>query len=460
MKPGIAITALALLAACATVSAAPAAELTVESAVATALASNPGLAAVETLRSRVAGGIVEARADAFPQLAAQSSWGQSRSPAFLNSPDFEDILAQFPGGRFEPSTQELYRSTFEVSQPLYTFGKVGAAVRLARIVAETAEAQIETARLDTALAAAEAYYAVLAAREGLRTVEAEREFRRGDLARVESLLEIGEATALEQLRARAALAEVEPELARRRGQVTVAETTLRRVLALPPAEPLELAPAAAGLPQPPPASALVDRALAARSELRDLALQERVYAVRQEIVRADGKPRLDLDGYWGREVREPDNYGDPLYDAWAFTVGARWEFFDGGRRRGQLAQLESQRQQVALQRQDVEAGIRLEVDRARSDYDTTRARAEAARVAAEVAREAVRVARANYEEGGATQTDLLDAQSRATAAEVLAVEAFYEALVAAARLSRAAGLTPPASWASMQESTAIRRGGA
>jgi outer membrane protein len=440
---------LTLLAA--TTAVTSAAELTVESAIATALAQNPALAAVEALRSQVEGGITEARADAFPQFAAVTSWGQSRSPAFLNSPDFEDILRQFPAGSFEPSTQELYRSLVEVSQPLFTFGKIGAGVRLARVVAETAEAQIETARLDTALAATEAYYAVLAAHEGLRTVEAEREFRRGDLDRVESLLEIGEATELEQLRARSALVEVEPELARRRGQVTVAETTLRRVLALPPDEPLELAAATADLPAPPPRAALAARALAGRSELRDLALQERVYTVRQEILRADGKPRVDLDGYWGREVRLFDNYGDPLYDAWAFTVGARWEFFDGGRRRGQIAQLESQRQQVALQRQDLEAAIRLEVDHARSDYETARARAAAANLAAEVSREAVRVARASYEEGVATQTDLLDAQSRAAAAEVLAVEAFYDALVAAARLSRVAGITPTTRWAALEE---------
>jgi outer membrane protein len=226
---------------------------------------------------------------------------------------------------------------------------------------------------------------------------------------------------------------------------------LRRVLALPPDEPLELAAATADLPAPPPRAALAARALAGRSELRDLALQERVYTVRQEILRADGKPRVDLDGYWGREVRLFDNYGDPLYDAWAFTVGARWEFFDGGRRRGQIAQLESQRQQVALQRQDLEAAIRLEVDHARSDYETARARAAAANLAAEVSREAVRVARASYEEGVATQTDLLDAQSRAAAAEVLAVEAFYDALVAAARLSRVAGITPTTRWAALEE---------
>ena len=46
----------------------------------------------------------------------------------------------------------------------------------------------------------------------------------------------------------------------------------------------------------------------------------------------------------------------------------------------------------------------------------------------------------------ATQTDLLDAQSRATAAEVLAVESFYDAWIQASRLARAVGIVPTASW--------------
>jgi HAE1 family hydrophobic/amphiphilic exporter-1 len=429
-----------------------AAELTLDGAVELALAENPALAAVEELRGQVAGGVIEARADAFPQLALVSSWGQSRSPAFLNSPDFEEILEQFPAGTFEPSTQELTRAVVEVTQPLFTFGKIGAAVDLARIVADAAEAQIETARLDTGAAAAEAYLRVLAAREGLTTIESQREFRRHDLERVESLLEIGEATELERLRAVAVAAELEPEIARRQGQVVIAETELRRVLGLPPGEPLELAPVGRALPASPAPERLAEEAIAQRPELDDLVFQAQVYEKRQVVTRAEGRPQIDLDGSWGREVRLIENFDDPLYSAWSFGVGLRWEFFDGGRRRGQIVQLESQRRQLELERADLEARVRLEVDRAWSDYRTARTRAESAETAAAAAREALRVARESYEQGIVTQTDLLDAQSRATTADVVAVESFYDALIEAARLSRAVGRMPNASWSSRQES--------
>lgn len=423
-----------------------AAELDLESAIATALAQNPGLKAVEEIRRQVDGGVIEARADAFPQLSFVGSWGQSRSPSLLNSPDFEDILAQFPGG-FDPSVQELSVAQIQVSQPIYRFGKIAAAVDLAEYVVQAADAQIATARLDTALAAAEAYFGVLAAREGLQTVESEREFRRHDLDRIEDLLEIGEATELERLRAVSALAVVEPEVERRKGQVAIAETRLRQVLGLEPSQPFELASGRGELAEAPPPERLLELALATRPELDDLAKQALAYERQKKIFRAEGLPQIDATGSWGREVRLVDDFSDQQFDAWAFGVGLRWDFFDGGRRKGQIAQAESQRQQLILQRADLEARIRLEVDQSLTDYRTARARAASARVAADAAREAVRVSRESYEQGVATQTDLLDEQRQAVLAEVTAVESFYDARIQASRLARAVGKTPTVIWA-------------
>ena len=122
-------------------------QLDLARAVETTLRVNPGLLSVEEIRAQVKGGIREARADAFPQLSLSSSWGQSRSPSFLNSSDFDEILDQFPGGSFEPSTQELSRAVVELKQPVWTFGKIRAAIDLAKIVGEATDAQIRTAPL-------------------------------------------------------------------------------------------------------------------------------------------------------------------------------------------------------------------------------------------------------------------------------------------------------------------------
>jgi outer membrane protein len=466
------------------VSAAPRAtaeELTLEQAIERALAGNPALRGVEEVRSEVEAGIREAKADVYPQVEAISFWSLSRSPSLLNSPDFDEFVDNFPGGVFEPREQELTSAGIEVTQPIYTFGKLGAAIDLAEQVAETAEAQIDAARMNTALAAAESYYRVLAAERALATVREQEGSRRQSLSVVQARLDIGEATRLEVLQSQTLLAQLLPDLAAARGRLRQAEADLRAVLDLPPDEPLELRPSA-GLTGDPAETlvapgavtaadfAALDRALTPealergaadslpalpvllttaaerRAELRDLDLQRAVLETRQRISRADGRPQIELTGRYGRQAREVENLGDELFSDWAVAVGLSWELFDGGRRKSEIARLESQRRQLEWQRRDVLNGIRLELERAAADYQTARARERAAEIAAAAAREASRVAEESYREGVALQSEWLDAQQRYTEAEIVRVEAFYDALIEEARLARALGYVPTGDW--------------
>lgn len=426
--------------------AAPAAAVEVDlaSAVELALARNPGLKAVEEQRHEVEGGITEARADAFPQLALVSSWSRSRNPSLLNSPDFEEFLEQFPGGTFEPREQELKSFGVEVTQPVFTFGKIGAAVELAHQVADVAEARIETARLDVALSAAEAYFEVEAARRALETVGQQEKARREALAVIEARYEIGEATRLERLQSQATLAELRPALALAEGRLGQALARLRAVLGLPGGEPLttRTPPEQTELPPPPPARALLVQALAERPELRDLDLQTEALLSQQQVTRADGRPQVELTGLYGREARLAEDLSDPLFDNWFLALGMRWELFDGGRRRGEVAQLESQRRQLEWQRLDLANQVRFEIERTLAGYQTARARLLATDVAVRAAREAARVAQESYREGVALQADWLDAQQRETEAEIRWVEAQFDARVQTARLLRTVGALP------------------
>jgi HAE1 family hydrophobic/amphiphilic exporter-1 len=431
--------------------AAGAVELSLAAAVDLALQRNPALLAVEERRREVQGGIEEARADAWPQLAAVSAWSRSRNPSLLNSPDFGEILDAFPEGDFTPQVQELNTLGVEVSQPLFTFGKIGAAVSLARTVAEVTDAQIAAARLDTALAAAEAYFEVLASERALVTVEEQERARRASLAVIQARYDLGEATRLELLQSQATLAELLPALATSEGRLDEARARLRRALGLEPGVPLELAQiddrrievVFGDIPAP---ETLMAVAVARRPELADLELQAEALGSQQQVTRADGRPQIELNGLYGREARRVGNLDDALFANWRVAVGMRWEFFDGRRRKGQIAQLESRRRQLELERQNLLQGIRLEIETRLTELRTARARLEAAEVASTAAREAARVAEDSYGEGVALQADLLGAQQRETEAEIRRVEARYQTQVSAARLLRSLGYLPTEDW--------------
>ena len=398
---------------------------------------NPRLAAVKELRREVAGGVLEARAGAFPQLEAVGGWNMSRNPSLLNSKDFSDFV---PEG-FRPEAQEIYNLGIELTQTLYSGGKIAAAVDLAEVLALIAESSIETARLDLAADVAEAYFSLLAAEGAVETIELQEKTRMQSLRTVEDRLEIGEATRLEQLRAVASLAEVGPLLEQRRGEIELAATQLRALLGMQRNSLLEVASIDADLPGSPPIDGLLEWARTHRPELMDLDLQKRSLGLQETIQQADGRPQIELEGRYGHQARLPDDLTDALFADWSVRLGLTWSFFDGGRRRGKVAQLESQGRQLTLQIADLQRSIEVQIEEGLVSYRSARASWEASRVAAEAAREARRVAGESYNEGVALQVDLLDAQDQEAAAELAEVEAYHRALGAGARLARAVGVS-------------------
>lgn len=422
-------------------------ELDLDRTVALAIAQNPGLQSAADRREEVASQIRQARADAFPQLTLVASWDRSRNPSLLNSKDFEEILGQFPGGVFRPSEQTLHTTQVQISQALFTWGKIGAAVELAELATKAVSAQIDTAVLDTTLAAVRAYFDLRSSRAALAVIELQEEARRAALAVVQARFNAGDATRLELLRSEAALAEVAPAVARTRGSVAVAESGLRAVLGLEPGVPIVTVEAPESLPRSLPSpETLVAAALSSRPELTDLRFQEEARHRQRRVIQADGRPSAELTGSWGRQARVLENLDDPLFADWRVGIGVRWEVSDGGRRRAQVAQVNSQLRQLQWQQREMRSAVAFQVEQAWHAAHAATASWRAAEFAARAAREASRIARENYEQGVALQADLLDAQQREIEASVLAVTSFYEALTRQAELNRAMGLLPTDRW--------------
>ena len=408
------------------------------------LAFNPGLKGVEEQRVELAGGVKEAKAEAFPQLAFRGSWSQSRNPSLLNSADFEDIIEQFPG--FSPSVQELYNGSIELNQAVFTWGKIPAAIALAKMLEKSTEAKIATAQLDTALATAEAYFGLLEAREGLETIEIQRESRQQSYAVVEARYELGDATRLELLQSQAALAELIPTIDLLEGLVEVNRIQLRAVLGLPGGVDVEVDDTEIELPDPQETERALAVAMAHRPEFLDLQYQGAALDEQRNVTRSDGRPQVDLNGFYGHTAREYGNLDDPLYSDWLVSLGLRWEFYSGGRRKGQIAQIDSRSRQVDWALAELRNQVERQVEQVLTEFRAALSGLAAAEISAEAATEASRVASENYEEGVALQIDLLAAQEREIQAEVTRVQAYFGARIRAARLLRALGLFPHEDW--------------
>jgi len=428
--------------------------LNLDRAVTLTLEKNPLLQAIYEQRTQVEAGIGEAKSLAFPNVNLNAGYSQSRNPSLLNSKDFEDIVNAFPGSDFRPQTQVLHRLTVDVNQAVFTWGKVGAAIDLAEIVTYLVDAQIRTIELDVALQAANALFEWQDAASHLEIQQQEQILRQDALELVEVRLQLGEATQLEMLRAKSALAEVKPALTRARSQVKVTERNLKRILGLPMDQAIRIDLEAAD-PNPIPSfEQLMQTAWRLRPELAELNRQGDSLTKQVKIEQSDGKPQLEFNGSFGREVLYVENIDDPLYNSWSASLDFSWNLFDGGRRKSKMASLRSEIRQVDWQKEELKQRIAFEVEQNLARYTSAMDELEAARLLSSTAEEAERVAEASYREGVVLHNDWLDAQQQARRASIGVLDAVLEVKRRGAFLMRSIGMLPNGSWEQlMQEAT-------
>ncbi|HEY7818350.1 MAG TPA: TolC family protein, partial [Vicinamibacteria bacterium] len=183
------------------------ARFTIAEAVEVALGLNPEVLSERERTTELRELVREARSEALPQVSANFAWRQNRDPGLRNSPFFSRILEDEGGGGFPPEALEAfffanYIWSFEVSQPVYTFGRVSSAMRAAKEERTGVELDVRGVENRIAYDVVRACYAYLLAQKNLEVLEGERASRQRQLDQVQVRFEVEDATRLDVLRAR------------------------------------------------------------------------------------------------------------------------------------------------------------------------------------------------------------------------------------------------------------------
>jgi outer membrane protein len=195
-----------------------------------------------------------------------------------------------------------------------------------------------------------------------------------------------------------------------------------------------------------PRGALEPHAAAREEEGRtaraDLASAERAVAAADAAVRAARFARLPTVRAFGRLAHHAS---DPFGDGGAYLIGGievRVPVFTGFATRAEVQRARALRSAAAHELAALEIDARREVESARGRLVAARGGWEAARTAAASSREALRLVRRRFEEGMATTSDLLAAQSSAATHEAAEVAALADLHRAAHTLTFVTGSAP------------------
>ncbi len=379
-------------------------------ALARAGGENPQILAAQARVREREGLITTTRADALPQIALTGDFTRVRDVSLLNS-SFGDSASLFG---FTPSqlvgARNVWTTQATLSQPLFYWGKLGTAIKVARMGEREARDAYTTTQLDVLHGVARAYLTVLGAQADLEVVKVRKAAAQQFLADVQAKLEAQSATELDLLRAQSELLSVEPDRLQAEAALQEALERLNSQLGLDPKTPLALAPLGRPTLGPKPMGR-------ERSEVAQLRQQEAMYRENDKILKSDLRPKFDFNASYGYQAGHTNLLFQEPYDTWRVNVTMRFPVFDGFRSAGKRAQNDAQLEQVREARIDQERAIAVE--RSTADRDLAKAVAldTAARKAHDAAAEALRVSRESYDQGLITSLDLLQAERAERQAE-------------------------------------------
>lgn len=383
----------------------PVAAQDLAAAIAGALASAPTLAEAQAGEAAAAARLDRARAERNPLLRMEAQAGAGRIDN---------------GGFFGLTADEVTPLAAQVvaELPIYTGGRVAAAVGQAQGGAETARLQGDIARLQVTVQAVAAYAEVLTARR------MEQSFTRLDsqLQEVERQaklrFEAGEIASADLAQARARRAEAQAGLAEAQGRRISAEAAYKRLTG---AEAGDLAPLPA-LPVVPPS--LPDALEQARMANPALAQARQGIAVAEAAARGARAEAMPTLGAYAEAAHVQDQFF-PGYksDSVAVGVRGRWTLWSGGRTAATARAADADVMAAEARVRQAELALEGMVIDAWQALQTAGRMVEASRLRLSAAQEALRGRRLEARVGAVPVLTVLDAEREATGAEAALVEA-------------------------------------
>jgi HAE1 family hydrophobic/amphiphilic exporter-1 len=388
----------------------------------------------------VQGKYVEERSAALPELTITAAGAryvdESQKEFFVGiPPEFGDLFA------FE---RDITTGSVSLSQALFTWGQVGAALRAAKIALGTAEDQLRLQRQGVERDVSIAFFDILLARELAAIAAQDVAVKERHLDEARRKLEAGTATDYDVLSASVQTENARPAVIKADNRVRLARQRLAFLLAHPKRSvdargELAMAP----VEVPSFEDALVT-ALEQRPELLDLRKRRDVAVEVVKIVGANDKPRLDLVADYGWTDIDLAELGSDG-KVWSAGVYLKFPVFDGLKTRGQVVQAKSDAATYDIEVAKLEDAIALEVRAALDAVEEARGIVDALAGTVAEAERLLRMAEQGYELGVKTNLDVDDAQLNVVRARgnlVLAQRDYRAALVNLAWVQGTLGEAP------------------
>ncbi len=411
--------------------------LTFDQALERALTANEGLKVVQ---ERVAEGrshVTEAKTNFLPQA----------NLAFSYTPLQQFPLIRIPAGIFGPEEQTFEAAfgrqnvmALQVSQPIYTGGRLRNAYGISTSMLEATNLELDRTRQELEYRVVETYYAALMNQRGVQVAEEQIRLQERQLEVARARFEGGTVARLDVLQAEVELANARARRIQARAQLDSSVQALRSVLSIPQTQPLQLV---GSLDEPVVSHAReeLDKVLPSRPDLQAFTARRQTADYAARLAQGEWKPTLAFTGnvqYQEDALRKLWSVDNQSY-SFGLALNVPVLAAPGAAARRNAAQSQMRQAEHALLYATDNA--RLELESAWTALEASAEVVSTQEKALELARESVTIAQVSYENGVITSAELNDAQVRLLQTEWLLMQAKYARITAAARAKVAAGFS-------------------
>ena len=399
---------------------------------------------------------IQVKAIIFPQVTQHANYALRQDSAIEANQDrqFGPFTIDFPPplGPVTSRTVTLplvnnqaWDAEIQIVQSIYEGGRLLSAVRSSKLIREQAFLQFESIVADTLLSVSISYDDVLSTARQIEVRQSSVQTLTEMVGVTKTKAATGAVTDFEVLRYEVETANEQAALVQAIGAHRVAKqvfveqlgqdlsTTVSDDLSLNLTSPLEARPYDRQLSQAL-AVALVNRTEIAALQKEELLRDENII-----VAKAGNKPSLQaFGGYQLLSRVESRNPGDPVYGGF---VGAQisWPIFDGFLTKGRVDEAVARRGKAGEAKAETTRIVELQVRSAWSDLRTAAAVLDAEGKNVDKAVRALELVQIRFDEGAATQVEVLSAQTALVDARTTYVQGLRDYSVARARLLRATG---------------------
>lgn len=416
-------------------------DMTLERAISVALEQNKDVTNAKEDAIKASLQITEAASAAYPSINGQ--WNLDRTlkqQVFVI--EFPDEDGNITKNRLKVGTDHVMTLGASLTQPIWLGGKVGTALKAAKIYRNLSEETYATVQHNIVSGVATAFYTILLADEMVRITRESLDIAEKHLDNVTVLHEAGSATDYDLLRAKVNVANLKPQVIDAENNVKISLLNFKHFLGVDPDTTVTIS---GELSEPD--TTLFDRAqpttaLKLRPDMEAARLGVDIQDKYVRIALGDFLPNLTA----GTTFAYVGNFDTFKYTPedwtpyWYATVTLSFPIFSGFRNQSKYQQAKVDYRKAQTDFRKTRDSIVIEVDESVMNLRKAVEQIESQRMNVQEAEKAVELAESLYANGKATQLEVLDAQLALEQSRTNYATTLYEGKVAEVTLKKALGI--------------------